>query len=37
MIRVFEFHPPPEKAVFRAGYSTIDHLLVVNLLQEKVN
>ena len=35
MILTLDFHQPREQAEFRACYSTIDHLLVVNHMQEK--
>ena len=37
IIRVLDFHQPRVQARFRAGYSAIEHIQVVNQLQEKAN
>ena len=36
-IRTLDFNQLREQDGFKAGYSTIDHLYVVNQLQEKAN
>ena len=37
ILQTLDFHQPKEQTGFRADFSTIDHLHVVNQLQEKVH
>ena len=37
ILQTLDFHQPREQSGFRAGFSTIDHLHVINQLQEKAH